>query len=176
MALPTSSFKGKRVNIYIPPHFSMFNTHDAYNTLQLSNLYWGMGWLQEKYQDTEVPRSKIPNPQQAQRACQGQITHSDISILIIACAHCRLMYTACKQRRKHFPLHGTDKGFLTTEEINVPDEDSNTAACEIAPSEQFGISTLTLINMPSWYDWESGERQSSQSRPQILIESEFMDR
>lgn len=52
---------------------------------------------------------------------------------------------------KHFPLHGTDKGFLTTEEINVPDEDSNTAACEIAPSEQFGISTLTIINMPSWW-------------------------
>lgn len=80
-------------------------------------------------------------------------TNYSLSILMIACAraHCRLMYTACKQRRKHFPLHGTDKGFLTTEEINVPDEDSNTAACEIAPSEQFGISTLTLINMPSWW-------------------------
>lgn len=99
------------------------------------------------------PRGKIPNPQNAQRACQGQITHSDISILMIACAraHFRLMYTACKQRRKHFPLHGTDKGFLTTEEINVPDEDSNTAASEIAPSDQFSISTLTLINMPSWW-------------------------
>lgn len=40
------------------------------------------------------------------------------------------MYTACKQRSL-FPLCETDKGFLTTEEINVPDEDSNTAACGI---------------------------------------------
>lgn len=112
-----------------------------------------MGWLQERYQDTEVSQGKIPNPQHAQSTCQWQITHPDISILMIACAHahCRLMYTACKQRTKHFPLHETHKGFLTTEEINVPDEDSNTAACEIAPSEQFGISTLTLINMPSWW-------------------------
>lgn len=130
----------------------MFNTHDAYNTSQLSTIYieeWA--YYRRGTRTLRCPGARYPNPKNAQRACQGQITHSDISILMIACAHahCRLMYTACKQRRKHFPLHGTDKGFLTTEEINIPDEDSNTAACEIAPSEQFGISTLTLINMPS---------------------------
>lgn len=154
MALPTSSFKGKRVNVYIPPHFSMFNTHDGYNTSQLSTIYieeWA--YYRRSTRTLRCPGAWYQSPPDAQRACQGQITHSDTSILMIACAraHCRLMYTACKQRRKHFPLHGTDKGFLTTEEINVPDEDSNTAAGEIAPAEQFGISTLTLINMPSWW-------------------------
>lgn len=40
---------------------------------------------------------------------------------------------------------------LTTEEENTPDVSNlSSAACEHRPSEQFSISTLTCINVPSW--------------------------